>query len=69
MTYEELMNKVNTEPGYRVLHMSYARGYQKRTIPPTVEPYKGRYGEGWKVHHPIWTSTQYHIVEYIVKED
>ena len=48
---------------------SWARGYVSRKIDSTAEPYKGRYGEGYKVHYPSWSSTQYHRVSYYVKQE
>ena len=55
--------------GYTRLHDAYSGGYVKRTIEGIIQPYKGRYGEGYTLHTPAWNTTKYHIVTYYVKEE
>lgn len=57
--------------GYRLHHGAYARGYvsRKPNAPVRVDPYKGRFGEGFIVHLPCYDSTQYHRITYYIKED
>lgn len=50
---------------------SYRRGYIRRGRGYRnciVVPYDGRYGIGYCVHIQCKDSTQYHIVEYWIKE-
>lgn len=52
---------------YKLHHTAWARGYVSRKTDSIVLPYKGRYGEGYKVLQPSFTSTQYCYVTYYVK--
>ena len=45
-------------------HTSLAKGYERRTGNGSVEGYKGRFGEGFKVHTPNFKSTRYHYTTY-----
>lgn len=54
--------------GYRCVKTSWKRGYLSRLLKePIVRPYNGRYGTGYTVEYPCWTSTQYHYISYHVK--
>ena len=51
-------------------HEATARGYvsrKKKTV--TVEPYAGKFGEGFKVLLPDWRSTSYCKVYYWIKRN
>lgn len=47
-------------------HTSMARGYVSRrgVAPIQIAPYKGRFGQGFKVYSPNWGSTLYCFVTY-----
>ena len=47
-------------------HAAMERGYFRRTIPPRIEPYHGRFGTGYKVHRATHRTTIYHIVQYYI---
>lgn len=51
------------------LHTSLARGYVSRKCPGGyIEKYKGRFGEGYKLLTPNYTSTRYCFVTYFIKD-
>lgn len=54
-------------------HRAWRRGYvsRKSNALTTVERYEGKFGRGYIVHTPSWSSTLYHHVEYYIeiKED
>ena len=48
-------------------HAAYCRGYVSRKLWPDdwpAVPYKGRFGEGYKVFCPAYNSSRYCIVQY-----
>lgn len=50
---------------YKEGHTSLARGYVSRRLPEGIaKPYKGKFGEGWKIYTPSWKSTKYCYVTY-----
>lgn len=53
---------------YKLTHEATARGYISRKSDGRIEPYKGIYGEGYTVHIPRWDTTQYHTIQYWIKE-
>ena len=65
MTYKELLDNDN----YYYHHSASRRGYVSRRCKPQVEPYKGRFGEGYIVVKPRWDTTQYVGIEYHIKND
>lgn len=61
------MEKTITEikANYREHHTSWARRYVSRKNPEGIaEPYKGKWGTGYKVYTPSWRSTNYCYVTY-----
>lgn len=58
---------LDASPDYKYHHTGSCRGYLSRKQPPRVVPYKGKYGEGYKVYHPRWDTTQYVSVSYYIK--
>ena len=58
--------------GFTCVKCSLRRGYMKKGrgqhLICKVVPYDGRYGIGYCLHVNYDCSTQYHIVEYWVKE-
>ena len=54
--------------GYTLHHTATHPGYHTRKS-VTTAPYEGRFGNGFRVHKAHPTSTQFHIVEYWIKED
>lgn len=54
--------------GYTLHHTATHPGYHTRKH-TTCELYHGKFGEGFKIHKAHPTSTQFHIVEYWIKED
>lgn len=65
MTYDDLLEEADTDTLHKV-QTAYAKGYFPRKREPAIENYKGRYGEGYKVHLPAYNTSRYHIVEYWV---
>ena len=47
-------------------HIAWERGYLSRKESPFLTKYKGKFGEGYKLHIPTYKSTHYHIIEYFV---
>lgn len=62
-TIEEIM-----KAGYKQHHTASQRGYLSRKGGHEIIPYKGRFGEGYKVLSPRWDTTQYVTVTYYIKE-
>lgn len=50
-------------------HTASARGYISRRKDGIIEPYKGRFGTGYKIMRPRWDTTQYCYVDYYVKDE
>jgi hypothetical protein len=67
MTYEQLKQ----DPRYHHHHTSAIRGYASRNgkLPVKVLPYKGRFGEGYKVLLPRWDTTQYCWIAYYIRTE
>jgi len=66
-TYSE----IKKNPKYKLHHPSWGKGYVSRKLTEAefpVEPYKGRFGKGYKVKKPNWNSTTYCIIEYWVEK-
>jgi hypothetical protein len=62
-TIKELESK-----GYKKLHTSYTRGYiSRKSTTDCIRPYKGKFGEGYKVFTPCFNSSQYCYVTYWIK--
>lgn len=55
------------QAGYTLHHTATHPTYHTRKY-TTCEPYHGKFGEGFKIHKAHPTSTQFHIVEYWIKE-
>lgn len=53
---------------YKLKHEATKRGYISRKSDGRIEPYKGIYGEGYTIHIPRWDTTQYHTIQYWIKE-
>jgi hypothetical protein len=67
MTVSELVKK-----GYHMHHVAMRSGYTRIDDIGTVEPYKGRFGEGFIRYvgqHCCWekASTRYQDIQYWVK--
>lgn len=63
MTVKELVN----HPDYRFYHSAMKQGYVSRKSEGIVEPYKGRYGEGYVLLSPRWDTTRYCTISYYIK--
>lgn len=55
------------QAGYTLHHTATHPAYHTRKH-TTCEPYHGKFGDGFKIHKAHPTSTQFHIVEYWIKE-
>lgn len=65
------LKDVNVE-GYTIHHIAWARGYVSRKYlgdDREVKPYRGRFGKGYVVLSPSFTSTRFHKIVYLIKED
>ena len=54
--------------GYTLHHIASQRGYISRRGEDEIIPYKGKFGDGYKVLSPRWDTTQYVRVSYYTKE-
>ena len=54
--------------GYTEVKTSYAKGYISAIDGDYIEDYKGRYGEGFKLHTYASNTNNYHYITYFVKE-
>lgn len=52
---------------YEYHHTAMARGYLCKSQDGLTEDYKGRYGEGKKIHRHTTETTYYHPVEYWIE--
>lgn len=68
MTYEKL-NEMHDKKQIKYHHTSLFRGYVSRKNPPDPIPYKGRFGEGYKLERPNYNSTTYSFVTYYIFTD
>lgn len=60
------LRRAENEGLIKELHTSLFRGYVSRVKGQTVEPYKGRFGEGVKLLSCNHNSTRYSYVTYYV---
>ena len=60
------LKRAEKEGLIKELHTSLFRGYVSRVKEQTVEPYKGRFGEGVKLLSCNHNSTRYSYVTYYV---
>ena len=65
MTIKELENSEE----YYAHHRAARRGYESRKTDGHVEPYKGRFGEGFVIVRPRWDTKRYVSIEYYIKKD
>lgn len=65
--WESFFDSILKPQGYTWHHTSYARGYQTAKE-ARVDDYKGRFGEGYKIHIHSDRSSTYHLVMYYTKE-
>jgi hypothetical protein len=55
------------KPKYTFHHQASERGYVSRKGNGIMIPYKGKFGEGFKVLMPRWDTSQYVAVNYWIK--
>lgn len=70
MTLKDISMKINNGE-LKLHHAAWAWGYISRKISGEeiiAEPYKGRFGEGYKAHVPSFTSTRFHIILYYIEQ-
>ena len=61
---------IMTNPKLHFHHTATAQGYVSRKRKEfIIEPYKGRFGSGYKIHYPRYDTTQYHCVSYYIYEE
>ncbi len=58
-----------TSKDYEYHHTASRRGYISRKIDGIVEPYKGRFGEGYVILSPRYDTTVYISVSYYIKKE
>lgn len=66
ITNVQELRRAEKEGLIKELHTSLFRGYVSRVKGQTVEPYKGRFGEGAKLLSCNHNSTRYSYVTYYV---
>ena len=66
ITNVQELRRAENEGLIKELHTSLLRGYVSRVKGQTVEPYKGRFGEGVKLLSCNHNSTRYSYVTYYV---
>lgn len=67
MTYKDIKNLTLRED-----HTALCQGYVSRKLDLDdcpVEPYKGRFGVGYKLYEPNFRSTTYCYVTYLILEE
>lgn len=55
------------ESRFKLHHTASRRGYVSRKIDGIVEPYKGKFGEGYVIIRPRFDTTRFVTVEYYVE--
>ena len=58
--------ELRNNPRYKYHHSASRRGYLSRKSNGIVEPYKGRFGEGYIVITPRFDTTSYVTIEYYI---
>ena len=53
---------------YELDHTAAAQGYMSRKKTEELEEYMGKFGKGYKVHRPRFDTSNYHYVDYYIKE-
>lgn len=66
ITNAQELRRAEKEGLIKELHTSLYRGYVSRVKGQTVEPYKGRFGEGVKLLSCNRNSTRYSYVTYYI---
>lgn len=66
ITNSQELRRAEKEGLIKELHTSLYRGYVSRVKGQTVEPYKGRFGEGVKLLSCNRNSTRYSYVTYYI---
>jgi hypothetical protein len=51
----------------KISHTASRRGYLSRTGGFKVEPYKGKFGQGFALLTPRWDTTQYIAITYYIE--
>ena len=67
MTLDEFDKLPNVEQ-LKYHHTAMFRGYVTRKEYGIIEPYNGKFGNGFVVKRPNWNSTQYSFVDYYIYE-
>lgn len=64
----DLVERLLEAAGYLRHHRASTHGYHSRKR-FSLEPYKGHFGEGYKIHEPRFDTNKYHRVIYYIKEE
>ena len=62
------INEIKNSPEYYYHHRASRRGYISRKCEGKIEPYNGRFGEGYIIVTPRRDTTQYVDIDYYIKE-
>lgn len=61
------LDAIQNDPNLTLHHKAMRRGYIPRRLDHVIEPYRGKFGEGYVVAYPRYDSTRYVTIEYYVK--
>lgn len=61
------LEAIQNDPNLTLHHKAMRRGYISRRTDHVIEPYRGKFGEGYVVSYPRFDSTQYVTIEYYVR--
>lgn len=61
------LEAIQKDPDLTLHHKSMRRGYIPRRTDHVIEPYRGKFGEGYVVSYPRYDSTRYVTIEYYVR--
>lgn len=64
--YEQIAEKLESA-GFRLHHTAKSGPYMARYDGCQVDEYHGKFGNGYIVRKPSWSSYYYHYVSYYVK--
>ena len=63
------VNELVSSEDYYFHHSASGLGYISRKSEGEIEPYSGRYGEGYILRTPRFDTNRYHYISYYIRRD
>lgn len=62
------LNQLRNESAYAFHHTASRKGYESRKDNEHIEPYNGKFGEGYIHVQPRWDTSQYVYITYYIRK-